>query len=165
MYLCSFTIFSWLILLLRLVWWTSCNIRRRTGGYISFSDPFQISNPSQLFCNSSTLLKSFSKRKTFSKPSHYIQGGPSQSEYLLRSISNGVYVLLLKAILDFNTEKPSQIHLKSLSSDNLLKTISTHDLLWNWPCPFRKSLESKNRHCAHQSTYLFCKILWPSQNI
>ena len=99
------------------------------GGYISFSDPFQISNPSQLFCNSSTLLKSFSKRKTFSKPSHYIQGGPSQSEYLLRSISNGVYVLLLKAILDFNTEKPSQIHLKSLSSDNLLKTISTHDLL------------------------------------
>ena len=97
------------------------------GGYISFSDPFQISNPSQLFCNSSTLLKSFSKRKTFSKPSHYIQGGPSQSEYLLRSISNGVYVLLLKAILDFNTEKPSQIHLKSLSSDNLLKTISTHD--------------------------------------
>ena len=33
------------------------------GGYISFSDPFQISNPSQLLCNSSTLLKSFSKGK------------------------------------------------------------------------------------------------------
>ena len=33
------------------------------GGYISFSDPSQISNPSQLLCNSSMLLKSFSKIK------------------------------------------------------------------------------------------------------
>ena len=107
----------------------------KKGGYISFSDPFQISNPSQLFCNSSTLLKSFSKGKpsqnhlttyrvdllnqnTFSDPSQmeymFYFSKPSQiliQRNLLRSISN------LPHQITFS--KPSQ-HMISYEIDHVL---------------------------------------------
>ena len=68
------------------------------GGYISFSDPSHLlKSISDL--RQRNLLRSISNVKrgrflnpphqiTFSKPSQDIQGGPSQSEYLLRSFSN-----------------------------------------------------------------------------
>ena len=90
------------------------NVKR--GTFLNLPHQITFSKPSQYIqggpSQSEYLLSSFSNlphQITFSKPSQHIQGGPSQSEYLLSSFSNGVYVLLLKSILDFNTEKPSQV--------------------------------------------------------
>ena len=63
---------------------------------------FSIRIPSQVLLkspSSDNLLKTISTHT----------GWISQSEYLLRSFSNGVHVLLLKSILDFKTETPSQL--------------------------------------------------------
>ena len=89
------------------------------------------SNPSQLLCNSSMLLKSFSKRK----PSQCLLKSKCWKifnllkwKYLLSSFSNGVYVL--------HQKKPSQILLNgnTFSAPSQMKYmfyISSYDLLWN----------------------------------
>jgi hypothetical protein len=66
------------------------------GGYISFSDASPFSNPSQLFCNISMLLKSFSE----GKPSQCLLKSECWKifnllkwKYLLSSFLNGVFVL------------------------------------------------------------------------
>ena len=87
------------------------------------------SNPSQLLCNSSMLLKSFSKRK----PSQCLLKSKCWKifnllkwKYLLSSFSNGVYVL--------HQQKPSQILLNgnTFSAPSQMKYmfyISSYDLL------------------------------------
>ena len=74
------------------------NVKR--GTFLNLPHQITFSKPSQYIqggpSQSEYLLSSFSNlphQITFSKPSQHIQGGPSQSEYLLSSFSNGVHVL------------------------------------------------------------------------
>ena len=111
------------------------------------------SNPSQLLCNSSMFLNAFSnqnvgKYSTFSNGNTF--SAPSQMEYMFYISRN-----LLRF---FSMEIPSQLLLK-------WSTCSTSVLMISYE--IRKSLESKNSHSAHQSTYLFAlcmvwAIVWPN---
>ena len=85
--------------------WGEDGTKVKMGGYISFSDSSHLlKSISDL--RQRNLLRSFSNVKrcafsnlpnyiTFSKPSQYIQCGPSQSEYLLSSFSNLPHQILL----------------------------------------------------------------------
>ena len=108
-----------------------------------FSSPSQKENLLNAFSNQNVgKYSTFSNGNTFS--------APSQMEYMFYISRN-----LLRF---FSMEIPSQLLLK-------WSTCSTSVLMISYE--IRKSLESKNSHSAHQSTYLFAlcmvwAIVWPN---
>ena len=128
--------------------------------------PSQILLPSQIHLNYSVIVPCFSS--------------PSQKENLLNAFSNqnvGKY----STFSNGNTfSAPSQMEYMFYISRNLLRFFSMEipsQLLLKWSTcstsvlmisyEIRKSLESKNSHSAHQSTYLFAlcmvwAIVWPN---
>ena len=134
------------------------------GGYISFSDPSHLlKSISDL--RQRNLLSSFSNVKrcafsnlpnqiTFSKPSQYIQGGPSQSEYLLSSFSNLPHQITFSKPSQHIQGGPSQSEylLSSFSNGVPYSREQEHVLL------FRKSSLGgcyNSRHVTKRDVFLF----------